>query len=345
MQGVLIPTPAVTGASTVPIYVVTNRRRSTTDAGEMFSGERAIDTSYARLSISIPPDGARRIGEIQWPTRLPGNPQADFMTVSIQNIDKRRFSASVSTATKGESGGKVLVFVHGFNNRFDDAVYRLAQIVHDSKISVIPVLFTWPSRGELRLRAYAYDSESANFSRDALEDLLTSLDNNPSVTEVSLLAHSMGNWIALEALRGRSIRGVAGGPKHDKLRHAMLVAPDVDIDVFRSQLRRIGDKRPDISLFISQDDKALALSKRVWGGVPRIGDIDPEREPFRSEFERDRVAVYDLTKLAAPGDNAHGRAFRNATSVVAMIRDRMAQGQTMSVRHPTDDPLAEVLSR
>jgi esterase/lipase superfamily enzyme len=64
---------------------------------------------------------------------------------------------------------KVLVFVHGFNNRFDDAVYRFAQIVHDSKAQVIPVLFTWPSLGETRLRAYTYDRESANYSRDALE--------------------------------------------------------------------------------------------------------------------------------------------------------------------------------
>jgi esterase/lipase superfamily enzyme len=61
--------------------------------------------------------------------------------------------------------------VHGFNNRFDDAVYRFAQIVHDSKVPAIPVLFTWPSRGEMKLRAYTYDRESANYSRDALESL------------------------------------------------------------------------------------------------------------------------------------------------------------------------------
>ena len=65
---------------------------------------------------------------------------------------------------------ELFVFVHGFNNRFDDAVYRFAQIVHDSKAPAIPVLFTWPSRGETKLRAYTYDRESANYSRDALED-------------------------------------------------------------------------------------------------------------------------------------------------------------------------------
>jgi esterase/lipase superfamily enzyme len=342
-QGVLIPTPAVAGTSLVPIYAVTNRQRSTTDAGEMFSGERSNEISYATISVSIPPDGARRVGEVQWPTSLPGNPQTNFMTVSADYIDKQRFAASVTVAAKQSSGGKVLVFVHGFNNRFDDAVYRLAQIVHDSKVAVVPVLFTWPSRGEVRLRAYTYDRESANYSRDALESLLSTLEGCSSVTEVTLLAHSMGNWIALEALRSRSIRNAAAGTRRDKLRNAVLIAPDVDVDVFRTQLQRIGNARPQISLFVSQDDDALALSKMIWGDVPRIGDINPNQEPYRTELERDRIAVYDLTKLAAPGDDAHDRAFENAPSVVAMLRNRMAQGQALSERHTTDNPLAQLV--
>jgi esterase/lipase superfamily enzyme len=342
-QGVLIPTPAVAGTSLVPIYAVTNRQRSTADPGEMFSGERSNEISYAAISVSIPPDGVRRVGEVQWPTSLPGNPQTSFTTVSADYIDEQRFAASVTAAAKQSPGGKVLVFVHGFNNRFDDAVYRFAQIVHDSKVPVVPVLFTWPSRGEVRLRAYTYDRESANYSRDALESLLSTLDGCSSVTEVTLLAHSMGNWIALEALRGRSIRNAAAGTRRDKLRNAMLVAPDVDVDVFRTELQRMGNARPQISLFVSQDDDALALSKMIWGDVPRIGDINPNEEPYRTEFERDRIAVYDLTKLAAPGDDAHDRAFENAPSVVAMIRNRIAQGQALSERHTTDNPLAQLV--
>jgi esterase/lipase superfamily enzyme len=249
-QGVLIPTPAVAGTSLVPIYAVTNRQRSTTDPGEMFSGERSNEIWYATISVSVPPDGARRVGEVQWPTSLPGNPQTNFTTVSADYIDKQRFAASVTATAKQSSGGKVLVFVHGFNNRFDDAVYRLAQIVHDSKVSVVPVLFTWPSRGEVRLRAYTYDRESANYSRDALEGLLSTPEGCSSVTEVTLLAHSMGNWIALEALRSRSIRNAAAGTRRDKLRNAILVAPDVDVDVFRTQLQRMGNARPQISLCV-----------------------------------------------------------------------------------------------
>ena len=84
--------------------------------------------------------------------------------------------------------------------------------------------------------------ESANYSRDALESLLAMLAGFPEVTEVNLLAHSMGNWVALEALRGRSMRGgqTPNSVKADKLKNAMLVAPDVDVDVFRMQIQRMG---------------------------------------------------------------------------------------------------------
>jgi esterase/lipase superfamily enzyme len=58
----------------------------------------------------------------------------------------------------------------------------------------------------MKLRAYTYDRESANYSRDALESLFAMLASFPEVTEVNLLAHSMGNLVALEALRGRSMR-------------------------------------------------------------------------------------------------------------------------------------------
>jgi esterase/lipase superfamily enzyme len=184
-----------------------------------------------------------------------------------------------------------LVFVHGFNNRFDDAVYRLAQIVHDSRAPVIPVLFTWPSRGELRLRAYTYDRESATYSRDALESLLDMLTSYSSVGEVAVLAHSMGNWVALEALRGRAIRNRLAGTKNDKLKDVVLMAPDVDVDVFRTQLQRMAVARPRMSLFVSQDDDALALSRTIWGDVTRLGDVNPQQEPYRTELAGDRPSM------------------------------------------------------
>ena len=324
-QGVLLPVAErVEGASRVSILAATTRAPSKADPGEMFGSERAETTSFAGVTVSVPPDAVRKVGDIQWPATPPGDPHRDFVTVSADYLDKRSFETALAAAVRQAGHGKVLVFVHGFNTRFDDAIYRFAQIAHDSKAQAVFVLFTWPSRGEIALRAYTYDRDSATYSRDALEELLDTIARQGSVTDVTVLAHSMGNWLTLETLRSLSIRGKRIG---DKIKTVMLVAPDVDVDIFRTQIQRIAAPRPRFELFVSQDDKALALSQFIWGGVPRLGEVDPTQEPYRSEFDRQKMIVFDLTKLRTFNDDAHDRAFEDITSVSAMIRKRLHEGQ------------------
>jgi esterase/lipase superfamily enzyme len=148
------------------------------------------------------------------------------------------------------------------------------------------------------------------------------------VTEIVALAHLMGNWVTLEALRARSIRtGTIG----DKIKSVLLVAPDVDVDVFRTQIRRMGTPRPRFALFVSQDDQALKLSKTIWGGVRRVGEANLDEEPYRSEFEREGILVFDLSNLRG---SAHSRAFEDIPSVMDMIKQRFADGQQMTDPKP-----------
>ena len=315
-QGVLVPVArSAEGTSRVNVLVATTRQRSVTDAGEMFNGERAEDVSYAAITVSIPPDNSRKSGEINWHASLPGDPNRDFVTHSANYLDKRQLSAAVSAAAEPASGGNTLIFVHGFNNRFDDAVYRFAQVVHDAKATGIPVLFTWPSRGELSLPAYTYDRWSANSSRYFThEQLIEMLAANPNVKEINIVAHSMGNLVTLEALRGMASRRGRFGAK---VRNVMLVAPDVGVDMFRREIQGMGKSRPRFLLFASQDDIALNFSKTIGGGVARIGAIDPAQEPYKSELAQENVEAFDLTKLKG---NAHSRAFENIATVMSMIK-------------------------
>ena len=325
LQGVLVPNAqSADGATRVPILVATTRNRLTADPGEMFGRDRASDVSYASIVVSIPPDGTRRVGEIQWPSALPGDPQRNFVTASAEDLDKQSFNKALTAEVKQTRRNKVLVFVHGFNNRFDEAVYRLAQIVHDSNAPAFPVLFSWPSRGQVRLIAYASDRESASDSRDALEQLLYTLSANPNVAEITVLAHSMGCAVTLEALRSKAMRS---GRVGDKIKNVLLVAPDVSVDDFWSEIAQMGNRRPRIALFVSQDDRALRLSRTLAGGVQRIGDINPDEEPNRSEFARRGILVFDLTHLEG---NAHSRAFEDVTSVMGMIERRLAAGQQVA---------------
>jgi esterase/lipase superfamily enzyme len=321
-QGVLVPSAfSAEGTSRVPIFVATTRSRSTNDAGDMFSGESSPVMSYAAITVSLPPESARKIGQIQWPTSLPGDPARDFVTTSAAHIDEASFKAKISELAESSGRSRVLVFVHGYNNRFDEAVYRLAQIVNDSKAPVLPVLFSWPSRGMLDVSAYRDDLESAHASRAALRQLLITIAANRDVREITILCHSMGCWPALDALQ----------PK-EKVRNLLLVAPDVDVEIFQVDFHHAGNPKPRVAIFISQDDMALNLSKLISSGRPRLGNVNPYVEPYRSIFERNAILVFDISHLQ--GD-AHSRAFEDISSVMGLIERRLAEGQALTDSAPT----------
>ena len=82
-KGVLVPTAAsAPGASHVEMLVLTTRSDEGAEPGEVFTGERGIGLSFAEIDVSIPPDGARTVGDVQWPSRLPGDPHPCVQRVS-----------------------------------------------------------------------------------------------------------------------------------------------------------------------------------------------------------------------------------------------------------------------
>lgn len=327
VRGVLVPVQAAaSGTSKVSMLVATTRSRDA-DAGVLFSGERAAKPDFAAITVSIPPDSARKIGEVQWPSQLPGNPEKEFVTLKVERLDRAAALTHLHNAAKTVPKRRVLVFVHGFNNRFEDAVYRFAQIIHDSEAGVVPVLFAWPSRGSLL--AYGYDRESANYSRNALEEVLQALARDPGVGEVSVLAHSMGNWLALESLRQMAIRNGRIAPK---IANVMLASPDVDVDVFRTQIAEMNKGSTKFTLFVSQDDRALAVSRRLWESTARLGAINPDVEPYRSQLEQEKISVVNLTTLKSDDRLNHGK-FAESPDVVRLIGTRLITGQPITDSH------------
>lgn len=313
------------GARTVDLMVATTRAPVVEPAGVMFGGARGRGLDFADIVVSVPPDSARKAGEVQWPSTPPGDPQHDFVTLRADRLDlaeaKKAFNARVARTP----GHKVLVFVHGYNTRFVEAVYSFAQIVHDAHVDVAPVLFTWPSGGEVV--DYVYDRDSAVYSRDALEAVLQALTSDPSVGSVAILAHSMGNYLTVETLRQMSIRH-HGLPS--KIRDVMLASPDIDVDVFRRQIAEIdaAPRTTQFTLFVSRDDKALSLSSFLARDATRLGALDPTKEPYSSMLEKANVNVIDLTGVASNDVVNHSKF---ATSeVVAAIGERLAEGQTLN---------------
>nr|WP_245451143.1 alpha/beta hydrolase [Pseudaminobacter arsenicus] len=313
--------------------LVATSRQPSQDPGTLFTGERSPILSLTTIDISIPPDSARESGTVQWPTKVPPNPEKEFAVIAVkrQTTDEARRWIRQGAARSG----RVLVFVHGFNNRFADAVLRFAQIVHDSNADAVPILFTWPSRGSVF--DYVYDKESANFSRVALERSLQVLASDRSVSDITVLAHSMGTWLTVEALRQMGIRN---GRIPAKIKNVILASPDLDVNVFARQWAEMGDSHPRFTIFVSQDDKALAMSKLISGGVKRVGAINPAEEPYRSALEQAGITVIDLSNLRT-GDRLSHAKFAESPEIVHLIGERLVAGQALT---STDVNLGEGIS-
>ncbi|MBD9373532.1 alpha/beta hydrolase [Rhizobium sp. ARZ01] len=314
-------TSPVAGTSTVDMLIATTRLPSG-DPNTLFSGERSARPYLTELAVSIPPDSKRKAGQVQWPKKLPPDPEKDFAVTKVRQLES--LEGGEEWFRVHNKDGHVMVFVHGFNNRYEDAVFRFAQIVHDSGAVVTPILFTWPSRA--KVFDYNYDKESTNYSRTGLERLLKVLEQEKGVKDITILAHSMGTWLAMEALRQMAIRD---GRVAAKIENVVLASPDIDIDVFARQWSDLGEKKPNITIFVSQDDKALALSRFISGDVQRLGQVNPAEEPYRAQFEKAGITVVDLTKVKSEDSLNHGK-FAESPEIVKLIGNRLVNGQTLT---------------
>lgn len=318
-EGVLRPVPTAAGeAGRVDMLVVTTRQAAA-DPGQLYSGERGAAISFDGIVVSIPPDRNRKLGEIQWPARVPADPDREFAVLSVRKMASERQVLDWFRRNRNAKR-QAVIFVHGFNNTYADAVFRFAQLKHDAGIDAAPILFTWPSRANVF--DYLYDKESTNYSRRALEDLIIQAAKSPDVGEITILAHSMGTWLTMEALRGVSMRE---GAVPAKLGNVVLASPDIDVDVFRRQMIEMGAKRPRFTIFASTADKALDVSRWISGGVNRVGGTDPA--PYADIIKRLGITVIDTSASASKDPLGHN-AFADSPEIIALLGRRLS-GQSL----------------
>jgi esterase/lipase superfamily enzyme len=297
------------------VLVATTRARDPRP-GTYFSGERSQSVNYATLTVAVPPTHVP--GKIEWPSRAPGNPTTDFVVRDAAYLDSEREfvrALNAQLAMRPPSKRKVFVFIHGYNTMFAEGLYRFTQIVDDANAPGVPVLFTWASRG--KVAGYVYDSNSATAARDELEHTLR-LVFASNATEINILAHSMGNWVTVEALR--QIKISANKPPVHKLGAIVLAAPDIDIDVFKAQMRRFGKPRKPFFVIVSRDDKALRFSDFIAGGKERLGSYTND-----AELTALGAVVIDMTAVKADDPSNHAK-FAQLAEIAPELRQVLARG-------------------
>ncbi len=300
-------------AATHRIFVATTRERAE-DPSEVFSGARGDGVSFARVDVSIPAVHVQ--GRLEKPRNGQKRDAAQHFAAGEMALYPKRdgFSAALRE-NLARTGGRALVFVHGYRTPFDGSVYRAAQIIHDSGYSGTPVLFSWASTG--RTVDYIYDNNSATIARDGLEQTLRLLRAS-GAKRIDIVAHSMGNWLLMEALRQLVISG--DRQLMASLGDVVLASPDIDIDVFKSQLQRMGKPERPFTVLVSRDDRALLVSSIIAGNRPRVGDYDKD-----ADLAALGITVIDISGLSS-GDRLNHARFADNPVLIQLLGDRLNEG-------------------
>ncbi|MGB6117605.1 MAG: alpha/beta hydrolase [Mesorhizobium sp.] len=311
------------------VFVVTTRQPSP-DPRIAFSGKRDEKISFADVDMSIPP--IHKTGQIERARGNKRDPMKFFTAKSASAFsDEPKFVQQVAAAAKAR-GGRALIFVHGYNTRYDDAVYRVTQLAHDSDYPGATVLFSWASGG--RTIDYVYDRDSSTVARDALESLLRTLAKS-GVTRVDIIAHSMGTWVTMEALRGLAISNdrQLGG----KLGDVVLASPDIDYDVFRAQMRRYGKPVRPFVVMMSGDDRALRLSGLLAGQQPRLGDYSKA-----SDIAELGIIVADMSNVKGDDSMNHTK-FAENPALLSLLGEGLKNGDRLTGGRSIDDGITTLL--
>ena len=320
----LIASPAIAAspseiAARHRIFVATTRAEAE-DRKEVFSGSRSPDLNFAHVDMTVP--AAHKIGAIE---RRKKNQKPDpakfFVAADVAGYQDEAAFSKALRADIATHEGRALVFIHGYNTAFDGAVYRMTQIVHDAQYSGTPVLFTWASGG--KTVDYVYDNNSATAARDRLEETLR-LVAASGAKRVDIIAHSMGNWVTMEALRQLAITG--DRDLDGKLGDVVLASPDIDVDVFKTQMRRYGKPDKPFILFLSGDDRALRVSELIAGNRPRLGGYEDA-----ADIASYGVVAADLTKVDA-GDSLNHAKFADNPTLVTLLGARLREDATLGTQ-------------
>jgi esterase/lipase superfamily enzyme len=263
--------------SSAPTLLIATTRKPV-DGGRTkpwFGPERASAMTIARAKL-VPPDGSRF------------SLAAVGLAPDWRLDEVERVSGEIGDVlAQAGSGTDVLMYVHGFNQTFETAALDAARLSDAIKFRGRTVVFSWPSKAGLF--DYAYDRDSAMFSRDDFERVLSSIVSSPSANRVHIVAHSMGTMLALESLRQLYAR--YGDTVTGRIGAVVFAAPDIDMDVFSSAISRIGPLAGKITVIASTNDRALALSGRLAGGMTRVGAAE------KAAIERLGVRVVDASDI------------------------------------------------
>ena len=287
-------------ASEVTVFFGTSRTPLPSAQAGRFGTQAAAAVSLGSAAVLVP--GAQ-FSEKTWlraaaEPPIPVGRATDASRLLIRSkhiLDEAQFrvGAREQMARSRLYGQSALVFVHGFNVSFDQALQRGAQLARDLNFDGPLFVFSWPSQGSVF--RYGTDRTSADAAVAHFVNFLGQVADATGAEKIHLIAHSMGNRVLLPGLV--KIAGDPAGRLRTRIGEVVLAAPAVPEADFAAWLDSIVAHGIDhFTLYASSADVAMKAGWfREWGTT--LAGYAANGVPLLHEH----VQSIDITKAAAPG--------------------------------------------
>lgn len=204
------------------------------------------------------------------------------------------------------AGATPLLYIHGFDFSFADATVWTGDIAAfyaaDPALPTLwPMVFSWPSLGQVTSGAYSADRVAASASGHALARLILALARAWASADkpvVHLLAHSMGVTVLDSGLR--MLDGSGQVLPSALFAQSVVVAGDDDCSAFSAGggLRPLMDLARWVTVGINRSDVVTGIDQDLVLHRPRLANDGPD------DFTQLASNVYVVDYTAAAG--VHG---------------------------------------
>jgi esterase/lipase superfamily enzyme len=310
------------GFATVKVFYGTNRRPSGDPKPALFYGNVRGDLQYGYLNVTVPKihkeaelETQPRWAEYTFAVNEASNRRRYILLDEVTPLPKNDFVRALQQQIKDSPSRDVFIFVHGYNNTFEDAARRAAQMAYDLDFDGTPIVYSWPSRGSTM--AYFADEAKVQVSGDKLAEFLDTVVTQSGAGRIHVIAHSMGNRAVIEAMK-TFIAGRAPEKRQRVFGQIVFTAPDVDRDYFIDAVKSLQGSADRVTLYASRNAYALR-SSQFFHDAPRAGTagdfliklagldtIDMSAVPAdalgHSYFAANSGAIYDIFRLLWKGD-------------------------------------------
>lgn len=303
-------TPATETRNTAVHFLTVRNLTGADDPEERFGDERDVIRA-GRCHASFTP--IRILDRIarNMPLYIPSDDQ------EIDHIELLPMQTFWNEFVSANTGERPILYVHGYNVGFAKGCFRAARFAGNLELERRLLFYSWPSDGSAL--NYTRDEADLHWSVKSLREVISRMEILFGRGNFDVVGHSLGARGVVLALAGMSDFHGSSEALVDRL---ILVAADMDADIFAQHLPRLRARARHLTAYVSDNDSALVLSRELHG-YPRLGEASVHVVGLQGV---DVIDVSDLPLRRVSGHLYHLYNPEAYTDLYELIHGRLDAG-------------------